>query len=298
MKTVKRSFEKRKSIQGIMLVLPWIIGFMLFTAYPILYSIYLSFNKVLITPKGIQATMIRFDNFRRALFTDPEFLTQLMIFIRVLVFAVPVIVVFALFMAMLINQPIKGRGFFRSIFFLPVIITSGEVVKELFAQGAGSVPLVSQYGIMDYINATLPPFFAAPLVQVVEQLIIMLWFSGVQILIFLAGLQKINVSIYEAAFVDGASPWEAFWKITLPFLKPFIMVNTIYTIINLCTSNLNGVIEKIRYEMFRVETGFGYATAIAWLYFLSIFILILLVALMWRDEKRTEKKVRRRRKAA
>lgn len=297
MKRVRRSYQKRKSIQGLVLILPWIIGFVIFTAYPIIYSLFLSFNAVLITPTGIKTTFVLFDNFKRALFTDPEFLTQLMLFVRILVFAVPIIVVFALFMAMLINQPIKGKGFFRAVFFLPVIITSGEVARELFTQGAGSVPIISRYGIMDYINARFPPLIAMPLVQITEQLIIMLWFSGVQILIFLAGLQKMDASIYEAASVDGASPWEVFWKITMPYLKPFIFVNIVYTIVSLCTSNFNAVIEKIRYEMFRVETGFGYASSIAWLYFLTVFVLLLLVVLfVGRDEKSLRVKTFDRRK--
>jgi len=102
-----------------------------------------------------------------------------------------------------------------------------------------------------------------------------LWFSGVQVLVFLAGLQKEDRSLYEAARIDGASAWEAFWNVTLPELKPLVLVNVIYTIVFLSTFALNEVIVTIRNNMFSTFTGFGYAAAVAWLYFLLIGVVLL-----------------------
>jgi hypothetical protein len=104
---------------------------------------------------------------------------------------------------------------------------------------------------------------------------VVLWFSGVQVLVFLAGLQKEDRSLYEAARIDGASAWEAFWNVTLPELKPLVLVNVIYTIVFLSTFALNEVIVTIRNNMFSTFTGFGYAAAVAWLYFLLIGVVLL-----------------------
>jgi ABC-type sugar transport system permease subunit len=130
------------------------------------------------------------------------------------------------------------------------------------------------------LQTNLSPAWSGPLVAVIQQLILVLWYSGVQILIFLAGLQKVNTQVYEAASIDGASPWEIFWKITLPVVKPFILVNLIYTTVDLFTNSLNDVILLIKENMFKVETGFGYATSLAWIYFTIIFVLLLLMVLI------------------
>jgi ABC-type sugar transport system permease subunit len=276
-------------------MLPWYIGFLIFMLYPIVYSLYLSMNHVLITPMGIETKWRGIENFRNVLLADARFMTELLVFVEVLVFSVPLVVIFSLFIAILINYPIKARGFFRAVFFLPVVITSGEVVNELFSQGAGTVPIVEQYGIIDIVATNLPPYLVTPVLSIVSRLIMILWYSGVQVLIFLSGLQKINRSVYEAASVDGASPWEFFWKITLPFLKPFILINMIYTIVNLCTSPINAIIDLIRDTMYSVSTGYGYASAMAWIYLLTVFIIVGVVMLLFgrSDEDRKTGKKRR-----
>jgi ABC-type sugar transport system permease subunit len=101
----------------------------------------------------------------------------------------------------------------------------------------------------------------------------------------------VNSQIYEAASIDGASPWEIFWKITLPSIKPFILVNLIYTTVDLFTSSMNEVILLIKEHMFKIDTGFGYATALAWIYFGIIFaILLMILAIFGRNEDYLPKK--------
>ncbi|WP_349408496.1 sugar ABC transporter permease [Pseudalkalibacillus sp. SCS-8] len=273
---------------GYLFILPWLIGFLLFMAYPIFYSLFMSFNKVYITASGIKTTFLEWENYKFAFLSDPHFVEELVMFLKSVVLLIPIVVVFSLIVALMINQPIKMKGFFRAIFFLPVIITSGEVVNELFAQGAATIPIIERYGIIDFLQANLSPTWGKPIVSVIEQLIIILWYSGVQILIFLAGLQKVNKQIYEAAAIDGASPWEIFWKITLPSIKPFILVNIIYTTVDLSTNSLNNVIVLIKENMFKVETGFGYATALSWIYFMVIFIILLLSIFFFTRKERLE----------
>lgn len=286
---MKRSsfwLRHRKVFAGYLFIMPWIIGFGLFTAYPMFSSLYMSFSKVYITTTGINTQFIHWNNYTYAFFSDPNFLTTLIGFLQSVILEIPIIIVFSLFVALLINQPVRLKGFFRAIFFLPVVITSGEVVNQLFSQGAGTLPLVQKYGIVQFIQANLDPTWSAPLISVIQQLILVLWYSGVQILIFLAGLQKVDSQVYEAAAIDGASPWQSFWKITLPEVRPFILVNLIYTVVDLFTNSFNSVIDLIKQNMFDITTGYGYASALAWIYFMVIFIILLIIVLVFARRER------------
>lgn len=255
--------------------MPWIIGFAIFTAYPIFYSLYLSFNKVKITANsGIVTQFVKLDNYKFAFFTDVTFLNTLASFFIQLILSVPVIVVFALIIAILLNSKIKLKGMFRTIFFLPVVITSGPVINELMAQGATKIPGMADLVDINSITKKLPLIIAQPISYIFMNIISILWFSGIQILIFLAGLQKIDINAYEAAKIDGATMWEIFWKITLPAIRHLIVVNVVYTVVILSTFQLNPISAIIRDNMFRLDTGFGYAAALSWLYL--VFILIFL----------------------
>ncbi|NIK77157.1 ABC-type sugar transport system permease subunit [Paenibacillus castaneae] len=286
MAKLKISNKRRKAVIGVAFVSPWIVGFLIFTLYPMLYSLFLSFHQVKITPVGVKTKYVGFDNFNYAFFSDPVFVEKLLNYLMEMVLNVPVIIVFSLIIALLINQKIKFRGMFRTIFFLPVIITSGPVINELLSQGASSIPNIEQYGMFTLIESSLSPILAEPILYLFKQIIMVLWFSGVQILIFLAGLQKVDRSMYEAARIDGASPWESFWKVTLPVLMPLVIVNVIYTIVYVSTFALNEIILLIKNNMFSTITGFGYATAIAWIYF----IIIMLMLALWTGVLRMKKR--------
>jgi len=277
---MRRAFRmtnrRRKALFGFAFVSPWIAGFLLFTMYPMAYSAFLSFQDVKITPTGVKTHFVGWDNYKYAFFNDPTLLAKFLAYLREMALNVPVIVVFALIIALLINQKIRFRGAFRTVFFLPVIITSGPVINELLGQGATTIPNIEQYGMFAMIEDTLSPAIADPVLYLFRQIILVLWFSGVQILVFLAGLQKVDRALYEAARIDGASAWESFWKVTLPVLKPLVLVNVIYTVVYLSTFALNEVIVTIRNNMFSTFTGFGYATAIAWLYFLLICVVLII----------------------
>ncbi|WP_026690539.1 carbohydrate ABC transporter permease [Alteribacter aurantiacus] len=282
------SMKNRKSMTGFMFILPWVIGFLLFTAVPLSYSLYLSFQDVRITPAGIQTTFISFENYEYAFGMDALFTQKLLIFFREIVVSVPIIIVFSLIIALLLNQKVRFRMFFRTVFFLPVIIISGPVIHELMDQGVTSIPSIEEYAVFQTLLSSGEGFLAATVIYLMQNLIMILWFSGVQILIFLAALQKIDDKIYEAAKIDGASNWECFWKVTLPSLFPMIIVNLIYTIVTYSIFSLNPVIEHIQDNMFRTDTGFGYASALSWIYFLLItiilFISVLLISLRGRKK--------------
>lgn len=268
--------KMKKKYFGYIFIAPWIVGFLVFTLYPLLHSVFLSFQKVKFSPDGIKTTNIGFQNYNNIFTNDVDFMQKLLEFVKQLVISVPIVIVFALIIAMLLNQNIRFKGFFRTIFFLPVIISSGPVMKELTNQGFTAIPNIESYAFYQVLLDNSDNFFVGIITYLITNIISILWFSGVQILIFIAALQKLDKQVYEASMIDGASKWEQFWLITLPTLKPMILVNTVYTIVTISVFSLNPVIEHIKSQMFKINTGFGYASALSWLYFLVIAIILLL----------------------
>ncbi|PKK93742.1 MAG: sugar ABC transporter permease [Tenericutes bacterium HGW-Tenericutes-6] len=290
MKTFKLSRVMRENLIGYSFIGVWIIGFIIFMAYPFIQSLIFSLSDVRILGSGIEVNFHGMTNFRR-IFEIEEgfiFIEALNAFLREIVFQVPIIIVFSVLIAVLLNQNIKGRGFFRSIFFLPVIISSGPVINELITQGAGGANIFESYGFISIIENTLSPRLSDPIINIFSQIIIIFWFSGVQILIFLAGLQKVDRQIYEAARVDGAGPWESFWKITLPSLSSLVFVNVIYTVVLLSTFSENQVIIEIQRNMLRPNTGYGVASAMAWIYFIVVMGMLGLLTLLFIPKKQKE----------
>lgn len=271
------NFFNKKGRVGYLFILSWVIGFAVFTAYPIFYSLYLSFFNVTITSEGIATKYINFENFQRAFSVDVSFLKKLGEYAIETMVSVPLIVILALIIALLLNQPIRFRGFFRTIFFLPVIISSGPVLMKLMDQGVTEIPSIKE-NIFYLIAAYNSGFIITDLfLFIMDNMVVLLWFSGVQILIFIAALQKVDKLIYEAAKIDGASTWEVFWKVTLPSLFPMILINIIYTTVMYSVSAMNPIIEHIQTNMFKIETGFGYASALSWIYFVVITVILLVM---------------------
>jgi ABC-type sugar transport system permease subunit len=158
------------------------------------------------------------------------------------------------------------------------VITSGPVIQELTAQGATSVPEIANSAAVAEFLYHLPPSISTPVQYLLTSFILILWFSGVQILIYLSSLQKIDKSVYEAASIDGASSWEAFWKITLPSLSTTTMINVVYTIITLSHFSENKIIRYIYGQTYAVQGGIGYSSAMSFLYF---GVLVLLLAIVY-----------------
>ena len=284
------SHKMRQTLYGYAFISIWLIGFIILTLIPLVRSLIFSLSDVSITgAEGIQTFPVGFANFINILTTDVNFIDELIGFVSEMVLYVPIILIVSMLIAMMLNQNIKLRGLFRAIFFLPVIIVSGPVINELLNQGAGTVPLIEQYGMLETISNQLPPFLADPVISLLSEMIMILWFSGVQIVLFLAGLQKLPTEVYEAAKVDGATPWETFWKITLPSLKNIMLVAAIYTVVMLSTFSNNALLARIRSMMFAAEGGYGYASAMAWIYFIIIAIILVITMLIIAPPERIQK---------
>lgn len=274
--------KRRQAVYGLIFVMPWIIGYILFSLYPVIQSLLLSFTRSFYNVNtGMQSTNVGFNNYLN-IFRSQTLLPLYVNYLAKMVLAVPLIIVFSLIIALLINQPIKGKGAWRTIFFLPVIISSGPILNELVNQGATTLPTFEDSEFVASLLINMAPWMATAVESILTQLLLVLWYAGVPILIFLASLQKIDKSIYEASAIDGASPWDNFWKITLPSIKPFISVNIIYVVVSMSMfAEQGGILEIARNHMLfgttesTVMFGYGYSAAISWLYFVLMVIIIL-----------------------
>ena len=290
---IKITNKRRNALAGYMFISIWLIGFIVLAAYPLIRSLIFSFQKVTISgAQGILTVGVGFNNYLTIFTQDLEFLRMIQEFVFEMILYVPIILTIAMIIAMMLNQKIKLRGFFRAIYFLPVVIASGPVINELLNQGAGSVPIIEDLGMLEVLSGFLPMVIARPLSSFFSEMIMILWFSGVQIVLFLAGLQKLSKEIYEAAEIDGASPWEKFWKITLPSLKSIIFVSAIYTIVMLATFSNNEIITYIQSSgvMFSSDKGYGYASTLAWIYFIVIVVLLVITALVLGNKREKKEK--------
>lgn len=266
------SAKAMRNVEGSLFIAPWIAGFLLFMAFPIFYSLYMSFHRVRILATGIEAHFIGWDWYDAILFENGSVLYDHLIpFFGEVSIMIPIIIIFSLLVAIILNQKFRGRMAFRTIFFLPVIFTTGQVILEFIAQGEGGLDFLSRYNVNALVLGSLPQFWADAIISVLESFILILWYSGVQILIFLAGRQTIPHSIYEASRIDGANPWETFWKITLPGMIPFIFLNIIYTVVDLFTFPTNPIIEQVS------TSNYGLSSALAWIYFIVVLVFLGLI---------------------
>ena len=186
-----------------------------------------------------------------------------------------------------------------------VIVVSGPVMGMLADQGAATISTIDTQAIGNAISGFLPRSLASSITELFSNMITILWYSGVQILIFLSALQKIDSSMYEAAQMDGGSGWECFWKITLPTIKPMILLNVVYTVVFISGNEQNSIITLIQDSMFSgtKEKGYGYASAMAWLYSLVVVLIVVLFAVLLmarRDvyERQVKRAKRERKKEA
>lgn len=297
--------EKREARVGYLFVAPWIIGVLMFLLIPLGQSFYYMWFNIRITPLGTNFTYVGTQNFTQIWMENPEFPQQLVTYIWQTIVEVPIITVFALIIAMMLNSKIKAKGFFRLIFFLPVIIVSGPVMNMLVSQGASSIPALNTQSVIAALDTFLPTSVAESIGELFSNMIMILWYSGVQILIFLSALQKVDPALYEAAKIDGGSGWECFWKITLPTIKPMILLNAVYTVIFLSSNEQNELINMIVSAMFSgtKEKGYGYASAMAWMYSVVITLIVLLFFLLLGSKKdvydrMVKKRIREQKKEA
>ncbi|MDR1692110.1 MAG: sugar ABC transporter permease [Oscillospiraceae bacterium] len=279
------SVSAREGLAGYLFFLPWILGFAVFTLYPVLYSVYISLNEIQISADdSIRAAWQGLRYYYEALQVDTSFSADLYDALLHIVCATPVIVVVALVIALFLSKRYPLRTFFRSVFFLPVIIMSGPVISDLLGQY--SLGLTEESPLLFSFMSALPQFLQSPVFFVLDNLALILWFSGVQILLFIAGLNKIGPELYEAASIDGASAWESFWKITMPHLKPFALLGAVYSIMEVANYANLSINEKIRSHLYEIDRPYSFSSAMSWIYFIAVLLVLGLTFLLLGNGKR------------
>lgn len=283
-RTYKLGLMTRRSLNGWLFILPFLLGFIFFVLSPIYTALVLSFNnQVFDGVTGItNIESVGFEAYNTVLRGQPYFINNLGSSFLNMVIQVPCILVFSFLMANVLNQNFHGRTLARAILFMPVITSAGVAAtllgKDVGVDQSQMAALGAQsMNVAGNIKASLGGTFGNIISGAFDQLTVILNASGVPILIFLAGLQTISPSIFESSKVEGATAWENFWKITFPMISPMILVNTIYTLIEVLCS-MNSPMLKYLYELDKpnpVEL-----MAMSWMYFLITAVAISIIALI------------------
>lgn len=283
------SLEKRKARAGYVFVLPFILGVVLIYLPILMDSLWFSFTASQATEGGEYIYVFKGLEYYKYAFTgSPEFVSKLLSGLQQLIFEVPAVIIFSLFIAVVLNQKMLGRAAFRAIFFVPVIIATGlmdsingkDIVSSEMSggidDGSGAGGIINAMQVEElFREMAVGGELVSYVVNLVNNIYNIINYSGVQMLIFLAGLQSISPAIYEACQIEGASGWETFWKITFPMISPMILVNAVYTIIDAFTRSSNITMSYINQIYQSNREG---STAMAWIYFLVVMLIIAAVA--------------------
>lgn len=287
---MKIPYEKRKGLYGYGFIALWLVGTIIFFLYPLANSLMYSFMDVRPETGGMQGTWIGLDNYKYVFLEDQNYSKYLVSVLGETLWQTPLIIIFSLFIAVILNQKFRGRAFARAVFFLPVIIATGPVYSiingNISSSGASSAgqfstmfstdlmgelfQFIGIYGLSDNMQTMVE--------TVSNNIFSIIWSTGIQILIFLAALQNIPVSAKEAAQMEGATAWEYFWKITLPYVSPMILANLIFTVIDSFTAPDNLVMGRVL-DM-QSDWQYGHAAAMAWVYFAIVLAAVGLITLI------------------
>lgn len=291
MKRKRAGFERRRARSGFLFVLPFVIGLLLFFIKPLCDTIWYSFANLSVNYEtGFQTTFQGLRYYREMLKVQPQFLLNLQTVLTEVLYRVPMVIIFSTFAAVMLNRQFVGRSFFRAVFFLPVIIMSGALISVLSADTVSSSVMGSSSGGNQILNMTVLQeiLSALPigtsivnfLTAAVNSLVDISWYSGIQVLLILAGLQNIPGSLYEAAKIEGANAWSCFWKITFPGCMPMLFLTVVYTIIDYFTSSNNVMIKLIRDEAFS-NFNYSYASALSIGYALIVLLVVGAILLLF-----------------
>lgn len=286
----KLSLTFKNAVAGYLFILPFFIGFLAFMLIPIGQSIGMAFAEVKVDLEKHGFTLVwnNFANFKKVFLVDPDFNRLLTEETGKMLLIVPCVLIFSLFGAILLNQKFMGRGFVRAVFFLPIILASGvmvgletnnsmlqNVAKAIQESNSMKTSITGVLKSILLVGDSTGGFFEY-IFKTIDQVYNIAMASGVQIVIFLSGLQTVSPSMFEAADIEGATKWESFWKITLPMVSPLIIVNVVYSVVDYFLRTDNTVMNKIRSTLMQ-QMDYGFSMSMAWVYF-TVVILALVVA--------------------
>ncbi|KKB12611.1 ABC transporter permease [Devosia geojensis] len=277
-KTARR--RKRQNFEAYLFLLPWFGGMILLTAGPLLASLYLSFTDfdMLRIPNWVGLS-----NFVDMFTFDPRYKKALQVTFIYVLLGVPLNLVFALAIAVLLNQKVRGLGLFRGIYYLPSLLGGSVAVAVMWRQIFGGEGVVNQGLLLFGIDA--PNWISTPQYALYTLVLLHIWQFGSAMIIFLAGLQQVPNELYEAAEIDGAGRWQKFRNVTLPMITPVIFFNLVLGIINSFQAFTSAYIvsggsggpadSTLFYTLYLYQEGFtsfrmGYASAMGWVLLLII----------------------------
>ena len=291
------SNKGKKAIAGYLFISLWIIGFIFFAASPIVNSLRMAFSDFagssieIVGETGHSVFKIEgfgFNQFIQIFKDNPDHVEIILNTFLDIAVVVPLVLIFSLLLAILLHRKLKGIKIFRMIFFIPVILLSGNLLGYFNTYNLLTVSQLQSSDLQNLLTFYLPEEVVEVIINVFGKIILILWFSGVQTLIFLAGLQKDNKSVYEAASIDGANKWEMFWKITFPQLFPLITINIVYTTV-IYSNNGNDLTRLISETIPGNTYGRDYASALSWILFGIELIVILVYVLIFKLANRKDK---------
>jgi len=277
--------QKRKAIAGYLFISPFVLGFLVFMVKPLVQSLYMSFCDVQLGAGSFDPVWRGIFNYNYAFRVDADYVRLLTEEITRMALYSLAIMVFSFFVALVLNGKFKGRALVRSVFFLPVILASGVMLKldsenALMAAVAATVEVNAggTTGITDAIQEILRTAGVGvrafeKLFEIMDNIYDVAISSGIQIIIFLSGLQTISTSMYEAADIEGCTKWESLWKITFPMVSSLFLVNWIYTVVDFCMRSDNEIIEKIT-DLMNINLNYGLASAMSWAYFVLVMAIV------------------------
>ena len=276
LKKKKGGIEQIKSRYGWLFISTWLIGVVLFFLVPIIQSVIYSFSQMTLTADGVNTVWVGLKNYDYIINQHTDYLGWLGKSVTNFIYSLPIIVILSLILAILLNQKFRGRLFFRALYFMPVIIATGVVI-ELISGMSGDMTTSSvndsvsggMFSVQDIIAILdLPAEVATFIQKIISNIFDLIWNSGVQTILFLAGLQSIPSTLYEASKVEGATKWEEFWFITFPMLSNVTLLVVVYTMVELFVSKTNWVVSRV-YSLMRAAV-YDETSAMMWFYFLCV----------------------------
>ena len=285
MKRSLKDFSQKRRMYGRMFILPWEIGFLLFFLIPMIQSLLFVFSKVTIGETNFDTQWVGLENIRYIFLHSSTYVDNLVDSLTSFTYSIPLVVALSLIVGVLLNQKFKGRIVFRSIFFLPVIIATGVVMN--FIQGDAAVEAMRSGGeaASNGVDVTailegmhLTPEITTFLVDFVNQIFDLFWDCGIQIVLFISGLQSIPEQLYEVCRVEGANKWEEFWYVTFPMLSGTILLVVVFTAIEIFTDATNTVMRQAYAAM--QQQIYDQSAAMLWVYFALVGAILGLAVLL------------------
>ncbi len=275
------SFSQRMSLWGVIFLLPWILGILTFFISPMVRTIYYAFFDMSIEGNGFGFAFVGLENFTHAFTVDPDFTREIVDALSYVALNVPIQLFVSLFIAIMLNGKYFGRGFFRLIFFIPIILATNLLAVDLTYSVGGeiaaeeSLQLVDTAWLLDMFTGSLPPEMSALIMTYVSAIFNIVTTSGIQILIFLSGLQVIAPSLYEVAKIEGCTQFESFCKITLPMISPMMLVCLIYS---LTEAFANAEVTETISTVTFTNGNYGLGAAMSAIYLIVSVVVVLVAA--------------------